>query len=205
MTITFENIGKKYNREWIFRNIDITLDSKDAYAITGGNGSGKSTFLQLISGYSIASEGNLTYNLENKKIKQDNLYNYISISAPSIALYEELKLNEVIDLHFKFKKSLINKKEIINALALERVNNKELKYFSSGMKQRVKLGLAILTDSPLLLLDEPLSNLDRKASDWYLEMIEKYKKNRLIVVCSNQIEREYSFCNQHINIEDFKK
>jgi ABC-type multidrug transport system ATPase subunit len=87
---------------------------------------------------------------------------------------------------------------------LEKAKNKQLKYFSSGMKQRVRLALAVLCDSPLLLLDEPTSNLDKKAIDWYQQLVTDHSKNRLIIVASNQQEYEYPFCNKTLMVEDYK-
>ena len=89
-------------------------------------------------------------------------------------------------------------------IRLSNVKNKPIKDFSSGMKQRIKLGLAILAETEILLLDEPSSNLDKEAIRWYQETIDKYKENRIVFVASNKIEEESFFCNKSINIIDFK-
>ncbi|MBC7744870.1 MAG: ATP-binding cassette domain-containing protein, partial [Flavobacterium sp.] len=78
-----------------------------------------------------------------------------------------------------------------------------LKNFSSGMKQRVKLALAFCSDTKILLLDEPVSNLDHQGVEWYLSLIEQFSSDRLVIVCSNQ-QQEYGFCDERINVEDFK-
>jgi ABC-type multidrug transport system ATPase subunit len=71
------------------------------------------------------------------------------------------------------------------------------------MKQRTKLALAFCSDTAMLMLDEPTSNLDTQGVDWYLGLVETYAANRLTIVCSNQAH-EYSFCKQQINITDYK-
>jgi len=204
---TLEKIGKRYNYEWIFRNINYEFSSENKYVVLGANGSGKSTLLQLIAGSSISSEGTIHYNIDDKNVSTDDIYKQIGYAAPYIELFEEFTLKESIDFHSKFKTMLNNlsTKEIIEITELEKSSNKQLKYFSSGMKQRVRLALAVLSNTSLLLLDEPTSNLDKKAIDWYQKLIADYTdNNRLIIVASNQQEYEYSFCNKEMKVEDFK-
>jgi ABC-type multidrug transport system ATPase subunit len=206
LQIKLSNIGKRYNYEWIFRKVDYEFTSDNNYVILGSNGSGKSTLLQVIAGNLIASEGNLNYQIADSKIEEENIYKHISFAAPYLELFEEFTLAESIDFQGQFKPFYegLNSQQIIELVQLAKAKNKQLKYFSSGMKQRVKLALAILCDTPLLLLDEPTSNLDKKAIDWYQKLINDYSKNRLIIVCSNQQEYEYPFCNKELSIEDYK-
>ena len=72
------------------------------------------------------------------------------------------------------------------------------------MKQRLKLALAILSDTPLLLLDEPCSNLDKEGYQLYAELIQQFAQHKLIIVGSND-PQEYAFCNQQVNLMDYKK
>lgn len=206
MQIKLTDIGKRYNYEWIFRNVNHEFTVGNNYVILGANGSGKSTLLQLISGSLLSSEGTISYHITNKNVAEEDIYKHVSIATPYLELYEEFTLNEAIDFQEKFKtfsNNLITK-QIVELLELEKSADKQLKYFSSGMKQRVRLALAILSKTPLLLLDEPTSNLDKKAIEWYQNLILQYSNNRLIIVCSNQQEQEYLFCNKQLNIEDFK-
>lgn len=98
----------------------------------------------------------------------------------------------------------MDRQKIIDLLQMEDSKHKLLRYFSSGMKQRVKLALAFCADTPLLMLDEPTANLDTQGIDWYLQLIEKFAVNRLTLICSNQ-EHEYSFCQNRLNVLDYKK
>lgn len=207
MHITLTDIGKRYNYEWIFRGIQYEFIISNNYAILGSNGSGKSTLLQLIAGNLLPSQGTLHYTKNNVSIEAEQIYTYLSFASPYLELMEELTLTESIVFHSRFKHFYngLDTSQILTLMELEKARDKQLKFFSSGMKQRVRLALAILSDTPLLLLDEPTSNLDKNAVSWYQQLIKTYSKDRLIIVASNQLEYEYPFCNVVLNVEDFKK
>ena len=208
MHIQLTNIGKRYNYEWIFKGIHAEFSPENNYAILGSNGSGKSTLLQVIAGNFIPSEGEIKYTHENKIIAPEDIYQQVSIATPYLDLFEEFTLRESIAFQSKFKPFMdgLDINQIITLMQLEKAKDKQLRHFSSGMKQRVRLALAVLSNTPLLLLDEPTSNLDKNAIAWYQQLIHTYSKNRLIIVASNQLEYEYaSFCNFFLNVEDYKK
>jgi len=205
MKISLENIGRRFNRDWIFKGIDYNFTIGESYAILGPNGSGKSTLLQILNGSLSPSAGNITFSNNEGKIEIESVFNYLSLAAPYLELIEEFSLEEVIDFHFKFKpcKAGIDKDGIIALLSLPGSKNKLVRYFSSGMKQRLKLALAFCSDTPMLMLDEPTSNLDTQGIEWYLELVQQFAKDRLTIVCSNQ-EHEYSFCKHRLSISDYK-
>lgn len=204
MQITLKNLGRRFNKEWIFKGINYTFSSENKYAILGPNGSGKSTLLNVLLGNLTSSEGKISY-LSPKEIPADQIFNYVSLAAPYLDLVEEFTLQETIEFHFQFKKYQqgLNASGVLDLLALSKAEDKPLKYFSSGMKQRTKLVLAFCSDTPILVLDEPTSNLDAQGTDWYLQLVEKFAKNRLVLVGSNQ-PYEYEFCNDRLNILDYK-
>lgn len=206
MNITLHNLGRRFNQEWIFRHIDYTFSSNQKYAILGPNGSGKSTFIKVLTGQLAPSEGILEFSLDSDSISIEDVYRYTSIAAPYIELIEEFTLNELLDFHFKFKGYLngFDRESIVSVLGMEGSQNKEVKYFSSGMKQRVKLVLACCSDSSLLFLDEPTSNMDLEGEAWYLKLLDlTAKPNRTLIVGSNQ-KKEYQFCDAFISILDYK-
>lgn len=205
MQITLQNIGRRFNRDWIFRGVDYTFESGESYAILGSNGSGKSTLLAVLNGSLSPSTGTIKYFFEDKEIEVEQVFQHISLAAPYLELIEEFSLSEMIDFHFKFKtyKAGIDKAAIIELLNLPGSTNKLIRYFSSGMKQRLKLALAFCADTPILMLDEPTSNLDAQGVNWYLNLVQQFAKDRLTIICSNQ-EYEYSFCGHRLNITDHK-
>lgn len=206
MEIVLENVGKRFNRDWIFRGLSTTLRTNEHTVILGSNGSGKSTLLQMLSGYMDPSEGEIHFKKGERKIPAEDIFREVSYSGPVLNLYEELTLEEIINFHNKFKsfRNDLQKKQIIEIVNLSKHRNKQLKYFSSGMRQRVKLALAILSDTPLLLLDEPTSNLDSSGIEWYQNLIKEHGQDRLILVCSNKQPQEYAFCSIALDVEDYK-
>jgi len=206
LNITLHNLGRRFNQEWIFRGIDYTFSSHNKYVVLGPNGSGKSTLIKVLTGQLTSSEGSIHFEDEGQEIHVDDIYRHVAVAAPYIELLEEFTLNELLDFHFKFKSYLPNfdKQKIISLLKFEKAANKVLKHYSSGMKQRVKLVLACCSDSKILFLDEPTSNMDTEGEKWYLDLIEKtHIDDRILIIGSNQ-EKEYAFCNKHIRITDYK-
>lgn len=205
MKISLEHVGRRFNREWIFRDINYEFESGSSYAILGANGAGKSTLLQVISGSLSSSEGTISYLNEENKLDPDNIFEHLSLAAPYLELIEEFSLTEHIDFHFRFKKyrAGMDRDGLIGLLGLKNAEFKAIKYFSSGMKQRVKLALAFCSDTGILLLDEPASNLDQQGLEWYLSLVGQFSSERLLIICSNQ-EQEYSFCRHQINVADYK-
>ena len=205
MNIITQNLGKKFRNEWIFRNLNYEFQSGESYTFIGANGSGKSTLLQVLSGFMPHSEGLINYQNAQKPLTIDDYYKHLVIAAPYLELIEDFTLTEIIEFHIKFKpfKNNLSISEFIDFIELPKAKNKEVKFFSSGMKQRVKLGLAFWSDCEILMLDEPTSNLDAEAVSWYLRNVQEYSKNRLLMLCSNQ-PSEYEFCKNILNIQDYK-
>ena len=200
MKIIIENIGKRFNKEWIFRNLNYEFTSGNKYAILGTNGCGKSTLLQIIAGASSQTEGEIKY------VSQENIQNPfrdLGLAAPYLELPEEMTWREAVMFHKKFKKFVLEftEEKIISLSGLKSSAEKEIRNFSSGMKQRARLTLAIFSDTPLLLLDEPSTNLDANSVKWYQDLISEFARERLVIVCSNYNKEEYSFCNKEFVIQ----
>lgn len=205
MRIKLTNLGKRYNHDWIFRNLNFQFEQGNHYAITGPNGSGKSTLLQVISGFAIHNEGDIEYSLTDQPLSSEKVFRNISFAAPYLDLIEEMTLTEFFSFHHKMKGWLptIDARQIIILTGLEKSAHKQIRYYSSGMKQRVKLTQAIFSDVPVVLLDEPLTNLDDEGVLLYNDLIEKYCNGRLVIISSND-KKEYSFCNEIIDIRKYK-
>lgn len=205
MTIRLTNVGKRFNREWIFRHLNFQFHSQTSYAITGPNGSGKSTLLQVIAGATTFNEGEISFFLGDKKIAEEKIYSNITIAAPYLELVEEMTLQEFFQFHSSLKNWLsgFDTKKIISLINLEDAAQKQIRYFSSGMKQRVKLAQAIFSDVAVVLLDEPTTNLDEEGISLYKNLINNFCKDRLVIVSSNDAQ-EYDFCKEKIDMRDFK-
>ena len=205
MKIKLSAAGKRFNREWIFRNANLEFNSQTSYAITGPNGSGKSTLLQCLGGMFQLSEGQIQYAIGNGQLENEEVYKQISFCAPYMEVIEEMTLIEFLKFHQQFKPFITDFtiEKIIAAIGLQAAANKQIRFYSSGMKQRVKLAQAIFSDVEIILLDEPCSNLDANGIELYHSLIKNYCLQRLVIVCSND-EVEYNFCKEIIAIQNFR-
>jgi ABC-type multidrug transport system ATPase subunit len=205
MNIEFSKVGKRFNRDWIFRYLNFQFDSGKSYAITGPNGSGKSTLLQIISGALTHNEGSIKYLDDGKEIQSEKIFKKVSFAAPYIELIEEMTLHEFFSFHEKMKGWLpgFDTNTIISILGLQTSSHKQMRYFSSGMKQRAKLAQAVFSNVPIILLDEPLSNLDEEGIQLYNSLVKNHCHKRLLVISSND-QKEYSFCDEVIDIKKYK-
>jgi ABC-type multidrug transport system ATPase subunit len=206
VSVSLHQVGKKFGREWIFRNLDLEIPACSRMAILGGNGSGKSTLLQVISGFVTPNVGEIVYKNAKGSIDQEEVLKYVSFASPYLQLTEDFTLTEQVEHVNVYKPFLQN---MPAAMVLDEISlptmNKPIKHFSSGMKQKVRLALAILADTPLLLLDEPVSNLDKAAIAWYKMMMQKYGAGRTVIVCSNAVPEEFEFCDLQLNVADYKR
>lgn len=206
MEIHLTELSKRFNREWIFHDLTFTFSANTIYAIVGPNGSGKSTLIRIVSGQMPFTSGKIVYSNNGIEIPVDTIYKEIAIAAPYIELIEELTLEEIWKFHFKFKKGPLIKNivEVTQILGLERGKGKAIKNYSSGMKQRLKLGLVFFSDVNLLLLDEPTSNLDQNGMEMYLSLMENWKLDRTILIGSNQAQ-EYQMSDAKLDVLAFRK
>jgi ABC-type multidrug transport system ATPase subunit len=206
MEIILENISKKFVNDWIFRGVNHHFSQGKPAAILGRNGSGKSTLLQIISGNLHPTKGTIRYQLDGKEIDVQNIYEQLVIVAPYLELVEDFTLDEMLRFHFGFKKILpgFTPEKAKEMLGFTVSGKKPIRQYSSGMKQRVKLVLAFLSDVPLILLDEPTMNLDKNGIAWYQQLVSDHTAGRMVIVCTNQPEQEAPFSTETVRIEDYK-
>lgn len=206
LTIQADQLAKRYNREWIFRNLTHTFTAGKTYAITGPNGSGKSTLMQVLWGQLPQSSGKISYRMGGQTIPADEVFNHVAIATPYMDLIEELTLCEQLEFHFKLRKprSGYSIDSILNKLYLSDSRDKQIVNFSSGMKQRVKLGLAFYTDAQVVFLDEPGTNLDETAFAWYSENLKSTILNNCLVFIASNQKNEYPAGSEIISIATYK-
>jgi ABC-type multidrug transport system ATPase subunit len=207
MQIQVTAASKRFNKEWIFSNLNFSFTTGQHYALIGNNGSGKSTLLQIIAGYIGLIKGQINWFDNNgQSIDSSNIFQHISIAAPYLELVEEFTALEQIDFHQQFKplQTGLTPIELLEKIGLSKAADKQIRNFSSGMKQRLKLALAIFDQAPILLLDEPCSNLDQEGIQTYHQLMQAHAMHKLIIVASND-PQEYQFCSQQLSLSDFKK
>lgn len=202
--IQLENLSKRFNHEVIFKELSYHFKSGQCYAITGANGSGKSTLLKTIAGFILPSKGSLIYLLNDKAIESEDIYKYISIASPYMELTQSLTLKELLSYHSKFKvfRNGLSVPDVIEKMDLVHAQDKMVKNLSSGMSQRLKLGLAFFSEAWVTFLDEPTTNLDQKGCEWYQEQL-KDILDRLVFIASNQ-PNEYLTSHEILQLSEFK-
>lgn len=205
MKIALKDISISFYQKRILKNIDFVFEEHGVYAVTGDNGSGKSTLVRVLAGVLKASSGHISHSLDGETLPADDLYKHLNWVAPYINLYEELNVAEVFNFHKSFKQSVYSLDEFLEKTQLGSHKNKRIKYYSSGMKQRLKLALAMFFEGSLLLLDEPTVNLDYNYQAWYQTQLQELvlRGDKTIIIASNAPE-EYAMAKGILDLEKFR-
>ena len=198
-------MGKRFQRDWIFRGLTRAFRPGSATAVLGPNGAGKSTLLNTFSGQLLPTEGTLTYTLAGRPLAVEDVPRHLAYAAPYLELLEELTLLELLSFHTRFKplRAGITPEKLVDIMYLGNARQRLIREFSSGMKQRLKLGLALYAAAPLLLLDEPTTNLDATGIAWYQEHMQTTRADRTLLLSSN-VPAEYAFCDEHLLVTDYQ-
>jgi ABC-type multidrug transport system ATPase subunit len=203
VTINIDQISKKYGRRFIFKKFSASLKANQRYGIAGRNGSGKSSLMKIISGYTTPSEGSIQYFANKKEILVEDVFKEISFIAPYTNVPVQLTWSELYDFHFSFQKTFqrLSKTDILTYFDLP--SNIPISNFSSGMIQRVKLSLAFFSDTKILLLDEPTETLDEQGIQDFRTLLDRYTKDRIVVIASNKAG-DFIDTSTIFSIEDFQ-
>ena len=200
MHIELNNVWKRYNAGWIIKALDHNFNSGESHAVVGPNGSGKSTLIQTISGLLSPSKGEIKYTLDGSAIDRDDIYNYVAVGAAYAEMDEELTATELFNHITKFKTFYTNDvSDFLEIADLKKEKHKSINGYSSGMKQRLNIAIALLMDVPLLLLDEPSSFLDESKLQWFDDMLSEYGRNKTIIIASND-ERDLKNCSNRLEM-----
>ena len=196
MQVQLQQISKRYIFDWIINDFSYNFLAGSVTGVNGINGSGKSTLIKMISGWLSPTEGNISYTNRGDQISRSEIYKHVSIVAPYTDTIQEFDLEEVYQFHTKFKtlQSVANFEEFQSIVHLKGHRGKPLQYYSSGMKQRVQLALAVLTDTKLLLLDEPTAYLDSSNKTWFYDLLFRHMQDRTVIISSNDAE-DFQFCS----------
>jgi ABC-type multidrug transport system ATPase subunit len=201
--IVLEGLQKKFGKQHILQDVSYTFNTGSKTVILGSNGSGKSTLIKILSGSLEATEGSPVYTFEGSNVTAKSAGLHVGIAAPYVALNPMFSLKETLAFHEQFCPFPEGFKltDWLYKAGLAAHEDKRLSTFSSGMLQRVRLLLAVANDRPLLLLDEPLSNLDAEGVLFYTELIRSFALSKTIIVGSNYQKDEYSYCTDELLLE----
>lgn len=204
MEVVLDKISKKFGRQVVIADLSHHIENGGTYAVLGGNGSGKSTLLQMILGSLTPSSGKISYAQDGRSIKREDAAFRISMASPYLELIEELTGKEFLDFYASFRpfRHGYHSTDLLKAAMLEDSSDKQIRHYSSGMRQRLRLALAMLSEADLILLDEPSSNLDPKGVEWYRDLVQNERQGRTLVIGSNFDEREMDFCSYRISVSE---
>ena len=196
MKVTLSHVTKHFGHEAVIPGLDHVFAPGSRTAVLGPNGSGKSTLLQLVAGALMPTGGTVVHERAGRVLDPLDVYRHVSIAAPYLHLYEDLVLHEAIRSHGRFKpfRAGLSVEDVARMALLDGNLYKPVRNLSSGMYQRLKLTLAILSDTDLLLLDEPVSNLDGKGAGWFRELLLAHLDQRTLLVASNRQQEETFAC-----------
>ena len=201
MLISIDNISKRYTTGWVIKDFSLHIPSNKKIAITGPNGSGKSTLIQMIAGYLSYTKGDIKYTYNDESINRDEIYQHVAMSAAYAELDEEYTPIEIYEHYNQFKFFLTSDvKQFLEIVDLKRERNQPISSFSSGMKQRLSIGLACCMDVPLFIMDEPTSFLDDQRKSWYQDILKNYTSTKTVIIASND-PLDYSICDTVVAVK----
>jgi len=193
------SLSKKYSKQLLFSNLSLNLENGTSTAVTGCNGSGKSTLLKILSGLIESDSGSITLEVNKNRIDNYQFNNYIGFTSPEINPYP--MLNAIENIKFVMKDFCLKTcEELLNDFNLYKHRKKPVKEFSSGMIQRLRLITSIINRPDILILDEPGTNLDKEGKDILYHTIENYKKDRALVIATNDMA-EVNLCEKELSIK----
>jgi len=187
----------------VISDISFSIKSGQVMGIYGKNGSGKSTLLKILGGIVQPLSGTVQRSSNNELCTSENAHKKIGYVAPYISLYDEFTLRELTQYMSSIRGIVFSRDvymDLIEKASLVAHEDKQIKSYSSGMQQRVKLILAILHSPDFLFLDEPTSNLDDDGIYFVHDVIQSIESQQGIICIATNEEREKSWCKTSIDL-----
>lgn len=206
MEIRLDQVSKRFGNTVIARDLSLHIKEGEKWHIAGSNGRGKSSLMQILAAYSSPDLGSIEFLKNNTPLKPDLVFKELSISTPYTDLIFDYTLQEQFDFHFQFKQLLFDQKEFedwVKLAKLDSFKNRNIGLFSSGMKQKAKLLLALCSTASCIFLDEPCSNLDADGKHFYKQLVNRRLEFPATwIICSNNQPEEHFFCTQTLNLDE---
>lgn len=200
------NIYKNFGNRKVLSNVNFSVTHSMIFGITGKNGSGKSTLVKIIAGILSASKGEVIYLIDDKVLHNLTVYKHIGFVSPYLQLYEEFSAIENIQIISKIRGILFNKiwaDQLLEKFNLLERKNDLVREYSSGMKQRLKYVIALYHNPKLLILDEPISNLDTDGIKIVYETVKEHRLNGSIIIATND-EEDIQLCDSVLDLNRYE-
>lgn len=215
--IKLKNISLSYysnnnsNNFKILNNFNLFLNRNNIYGIYGPSGSGKTSLLNILIGFIKPQKGKIYYNNKKQNFNQiTKNFNISFLSQNPTILDENLLINstlkfsntseEINKIKFYLKKFNLNR--FLHSKFAENFSIKSIKNMSGGEKQRIAFIRSLINEPDLLILDEPVSSLDKENSEIIFKFLRKYKNNRIIIVTSHK-ESEIKYFDKILHLKNY--
>lgn len=201
--LSAERVSQKFERRIVFSNVSLSVAHGQTVGITGRNGSGKSTLVKILCNVLAPTSGTVTLSVNGETVERDDFYRYIGFVSPYLALYEEFTALEHARLHARMRGIAYDEQQFVSLLALVKLDhrrNDDIRTFSSGMKQRMKYALALQHSPVLLMLDEPMTNLDAEGMATVEDVVLAQRSRGGVVIATND-QRDKALCDTVVSVE----
>ncbi|PJA28070.1 MAG: transcriptional regulator [candidate division Zixibacteria bacterium CG_4_9_14_3_um_filter_46_8] len=196
------DISKSFECLPVLKNITFEVSAGEGLIITGANGSGKSTLIRILSGLNRPTSGEVIFSADGNIVHREDRRLYYSLVSPDMQFYEELSARENMIFFIRIRGMQspdIEMNEVLGRYGLQGRGNDLVKSYSSGMKQRLKYVVALLSKPEVLFLDEPTSNLDEAGLELVDAICEEQKKRGILVVATND-KRDFKYGEKIIRL-----
>jgi len=190
-----DGIKKVFNRRIIFEDVSFAIEQQQTLLITGRNGSGKSTLVKILADILSPTSGNVSIT-SGEKTNSTPRFSMIGLVSPYLQMYDEFSAEENIRYALAIRGSaddLPSIHALLKKVFLFNRKDDAVRTFSSGMKQRMKYAFALAHDPPILILDEPTSNLDTEGTAMVKQIMQEQREKGILVIATNDLSDVDSF------------
>lgn len=206
ISLHVHQLSKKFGQNLVWQNLSFRHE-EGVLGIEGPNGSGKSTLLQCLAGLLAPSSGRITWQNNGQQLEINAVKQNIGYAAPYISLYRELSIIENLDFLSKLRKTETDQqyqKLLLKRVELNRVSDRPYGNLSTGQQQRARLAAALFTNPPILLLDEPGSNLDEQGRTLIADIVARAKNDKKLVILASNNKNELDLCDRTFSVHKEK-
>jgi heme exporter protein A len=203
VSVEFEKVSKRFGNRTVLASVSGALEPGRVLVVAGPNGAGKSTLLNILAGVLRPSRGEVAYRGGDGPLPRSRWFERLGMASPDMSVYEELSALE--NLHFFARLRGLAVADAVLGGLLEglglpaREQTRLVGTYSSGMRQRVKLAQAVLHEPPVLMLDEPSSNLDAAGHEAVAGLVARFRSRAAVAVATND-PREIAWGDARIDL-----
>jgi ABC-type multidrug transport system ATPase subunit len=203
ISLHVEQLSKYFGKNLVWENISFHHES-GVLGIEGPNGSGKSTLLKCLSGLLSPSSGTVSWQNCGQQLEIQAVKHQIGYAAPYISLYRELSIIENLQFLSKLRKNKIKEallRQLLERVELDHSSDKPYGNLSTGQQQRARLAAALFTNPPVLMLDEPGSNLDEQGRSLISDIVARARDEKKLVILASNNPDELALCDRIFSVK----